>query len=649
MINDFEKLKSYRSFRVPIEEHDKVTFSVDSQTTKEEFEEVKGVCLADVSITGLGFFSGKELDENKLITININFKSLSFSMPSKIMRTQVIYNDYGEQEKVFYGVSFLNEDQEKQKNFLSKFISGFSAKRLKGHITSLLLNDNQVAEYSIREKVHMLLSLYLDMGRFGKADSFLELIFLETARIIEAERTNLWLLCDSKTKLALYDWKNKELGEVNFSYKDSVVEGVVLRGEIIKQRIKSVRDDDSFYSQLTKEYQIETRSVLLAPIINGVGHIVGMVEFANKVGEESFESHDEMNLKVLTSVVTASFADLEVAPEVDSVLHDFSEVTQKYKIVGKSKSVIKMKEFINRNKHTKNNILIHGEAGAGKLHLAQILHYQGDGGQMSCGNINCFDYVNSNSLSSDLYGDDEHVGKLELYSGGSIIVEDISNLSLIDQQVLIDSFTDRPDIRIIATSLCDLTELVEKGLFIEELRAFVAKKQFEVQPLRKRKEDIVELVNHYLKDECRKNGYITKRLSSNIQDKFLNYDWPGNVEELKTAIQRLVLYYPNSHVIKQCGNDVVPIFDVFHSQLETFSNLLIKDMNDFSHYDLDKFMILYKGQYIYKVLSMYHNDIDVVSKTLQMTRMEVDSILESFDVTLKEFGVEKVDALKEVS
>ena len=56
-------------------------------------------------------------------------------------------------EKIIYGIRFVEDGQQKQKLFLSKFISCFSAKRLKVHITSLLLNENEISEYSIREKV----------------------------------------------------------------------------------------------------------------------------------------------------------------------------------------------------------------------------------------------------------------------------------------------------------------------------------------------------------------------------------------------------------------------------------------------------------------------------------------------------------------
>ena len=120
------------------------------------------------------------------------------------------------------------------------------------------------------------------------------------------------------------------------------------------------------------------------------------------------------------------------------------------------------------------------------------------------------------------------------------------------------------DVRIICTSSLDLGKMADEGDFNTSLYQLINESLVHIQPLRRRIEDIPLLVDYFLKLECKEQGLLLKSFSPKVMEKFSDYDWPNNVGELKTAINRAVLYNPKTHIISEVEieSSAAPIFDL---------------------------------------------------------------------------------------
>ena len=85
-----------------------------------------------------------------------------------------------------------------------------------------------------------------------------------------------------------------------------------------------------------------------------------------------------------------------------------------------------------------------------------------------------------------------------------------------------------------------------------------------IEPLRRRAADIPLLIDYFLKEECQRQGLLLKNFSPEVVDKFVEYDWPGNIEELRVAIERAVLYNPRTHIITKTdvASNASPLFNL---------------------------------------------------------------------------------------
>ena len=120
----------------------------------------------------------------------------------------------------------------------------------------------------------------------------------------------------------------------------------------------------------------------------------------------------------------------------------------------------------------------------------------------------------------------------------------------------------------------NLKQMVEEdGSFNPELLNYMSSSEVSVDPLRKRTQDVEDLLSFYLKKECKKQGFLLKDFSEDVREQLVNYSWPGNVNELKQAVEKAVLYNPKSHVICDLGTKSTPIIDLSKSSSLILENI----------------------------------------------------------------------------
>ncbi len=206
-------------------------------------------------------------------------------------------------------------------------------------------------------------------------------------------------------------------------------------------------------------------------------------------------------------------------------------------------------------------VLICGETGVGKEHLAKVIHAEGPRSTGPFTAVNCAALPEA-LLESELFGHEEGAftgavrsrrGAFELAHGGTIFLDEIGDLPLHLQAKLLrvlQEYEVRPvgsekatwvDIRVIAATNRNLEEEIEKGLFRRDLYYRLGVITLTVPPLRTRREDIPRMVNEYLERFCFKMNRECNRISNEALEKLMQYEWPGNVRELINVIERAII------------------------------------------------------------------------------------------------------------
>ncbi len=242
-------------------------------------------------------------------------------------------------------------------------------------------------------------------------------------------------------------------------------------------------------------------------------------------------------------------------------------------IIGKSHRMGQVFSAIKAAGASDATVLIQGESGTGKELIARAIHYESVRKHRRLITVNCSALPDS-LLESELFG---HVkgaftgafrdrsGRFEEADGGTIFLDEIGEISPLMQLKLLrvleergierlgESRTRPIDIRIITATNQDLLRLVKSGDFREDL--YYRLKVFPIYPppLRKRKEDIPLLIDHFVNRFNQKTGKRIQGLSQSAMRIFMDYDWPGNVRELENAIE---------HAFVLCNEEPIDLFDI---------------------------------------------------------------------------------------
>ena len=233
-------------------------------------------------------------------------------------------------------------------------------------------------------------------------------------------------------------------------------------------------------------------------------------------------------------------------------------------LVGASAVIEDLRRQIAIAAPTNGRVLIHGENGAGKELVARAIHARSARRDSAFVEVNCA-AIPEELIESELFGHERGAftgavarrrGKFELADGGTLFLDEIGDMSLKTQAKVLRVLEEqsfervggkealRVDVRVLAASNQDLTELIALGRFREDLFYRLNVIPIEVPSLRRRKEDIPALVAHFIALFSMENGKRPKTVSVEALAYFLAYDWPGNVRELRNMVERLVIMTP---------------------------------------------------------------------------------------------------------
>ncbi|WP_207421004.1 sigma-54-dependent transcriptional regulator [Desertivirga brevis] len=252
----------------------------------------------------------------------------------------------------------------------------------------------------------------------------------------------------------------------------------------------------------------------------------------------------------------------------DQVVEEISPVEF---IEGTSAASVQLHNYIKLVAPTDMSIIIQGESGTGKEYAAKSIHRNSKRANMPFVSIDC-GALSKHLAGSELFGHTKGAftgavldkkGRFEAANGGTLFLDEIGNLDYEVQVQLLRVLQERVvqpigsnkqikvDVRIIVATNDDLYNSVSKGEFREDLYHRLNEFKIGVPALRDRDKDIEIFIDHFIKQSNQELDRNVRKVSADVKDLLLNYDWPGNLRELKNVIKRMVLLTPGEVAQKE--------------------------------------------------------------------------------------------------
>jgi len=240
-------------------------------------------------------------------------------------------------------------------------------------------------------------------------------------------------------------------------------------------------------------------------------------------------------------------------------------VSQKYRMVGGSPSMEKVREMINRVAPTDARVLITGANGTGKELVARQLHEKSNRSSMPFIEVNCA-AIPSELIESELFGHEkgsftsahkQRKGKFEQANGGTLFLDEIGDMSLSAQAKVLRALQENRinrvggdrdievDVRIIAATNKNMKEEIENRKFREDLYHRISVIIIQVPSLNERLDDIPELADHFIKQICSEMGLPEKSITGDAIAELKKVNWTGNIREFRNVMERLVILCAN--------------------------------------------------------------------------------------------------------
>ncbi|NNC70523.1 MAG: sigma-54-dependent Fis family transcriptional regulator [Flavobacteriaceae bacterium] len=237
------------------------------------------------------------------------------------------------------------------------------------------------------------------------------------------------------------------------------------------------------------------------------------------------------------------------------------KVSKNYEMVGESKAISHIKDIIEKVAATDARVLITGPNGTGKELVAHWLHEKSERSSAPMVEVNCA-AIPSELIESELFGhvkgsftgaNKDRAGKFEAANGGTIFLDEVGDMSLSAQAKVLRALQEskvsrvgsdkdiKVNVRVVAATNKDLKKEISEGKFREDLYHRLAVILIKVPALNDRREDIPILVEHFANQIAEEQGTSIKTFSNKAIKKLQEYDWTGNIRELRNVVERLII------------------------------------------------------------------------------------------------------------
>ncbi len=332
-----------------------------------------------------------------------------------------------------------------------------------------------------------------------------------------------------------------------------------------------------------------------------------------------------------------------------------SKVERKFELVGQSSVMQRLRELIETAGPTNSRVLIGGENGTGKELVARAIHLHSPRADHPFVAVNCA-AIPETLIESELFGHEKGSftgaismkrGQFEQANGGTLFLDEIGDMSLSTQAKVLRALQEQQftrvggtklmkvDVRVLAASNKDLEKEIGKGQFREDLYYRLNVVPIVVPPLRERREDIPALVQHFMRLHAEEQGLRMKDVSPEAMGVFQQYDWPGNIRELRNLIERLMIMVPGFTIeaaqatlsLQGRTTGVVPMNTASATPLLSKSYDSLRDARN-----------AFEKEYISRKLREHHWNISRTADDLKIERSHLHRKIKLLDVEMRPEG-----------
>jgi two-component system, NtrC family, nitrogen regulation response regulator NtrX len=322
--------------------------------------------------------------------------------------------------------------------------------------------------------------------------------------------------------------------------------------DVVLSDIKMPKIDGIEFLQKAVEINADVPIIM----ISGHGNIETAVEAVKKGAYDFIQKPPDLNRLLIT---------IRNAMERNSLVSETRTLKRKafkaQDMIGESEPLRKIKETIEKVGPTEARVLITGENGVGKELVARWLHEKSNRADAPLVEVNCA-AIPSELIESELFGHEkgsftsaikQRIGKFEQANGGTLFLDEIGDMSLSAQAKVLRALQEgkitrvgadkdiNVDVRVVAATNKDLMKEVEAKNFRLDLYHRLSVILIHVPSLNERRSDIPLLIEKFLEDICTDYGIATKLISDDAIKLLQDYNWTGNIRELRNVVERLVI------------------------------------------------------------------------------------------------------------
>jgi transcriptional regulator with GAF, ATPase, and Fis domain len=425
-----------------------------------------------------------------------------------------------------------------------------------------------------RDSVAIAAAPYLTRG--VELDALLVAIVDTIVDRLGAERGTLYLVDGRTRTLSSVVAHLPELERIRLDFGQGLAGTVAAEGKVL--RVSNPAADPRFDATFDQQTGFQTRSMLVVPLRDSAGEVIGVLQLLNAHGEAqggqprgAFGDDDEQAAIALASQAgqvleaTSLYAELRGRGPIEIGREDRPPPGPSYtfnQIVGESSPMQAVYAVVRKAAGTVATVLINGESGTGKELIARAVHVNSPRRDAPFIKVDCTTLPES-LIENELFGHERGAftgadrtahGKVEAASGGTLFIDEIGELPLAVQGKLLRILQDHEfervggtetihaDIRVICATHRDLPAMIDVGEFREDLYYRIRVVPIVLPPLRERgRQDLLRLVEHFVDRYAKRHRREVRRVTEAALARLLAHDFPGNIRELENCIESAVV------------------------------------------------------------------------------------------------------------
>jgi len=424
----------------------------------------------------------------------------------------------------------------------------------------------QARESRDRRRFKAILDAAAQWYRIHEMQPLLEQMARAATQLVASDRASIFLWDKANHELVGRPALGVEGGELRIP-DDAGIVGKVLQSGLAR-RVDAERDQTLIDRRVDRTLNYQTRTLLCVPLRSPTGEVLGVFEAINKLGG-NFTDDDEVTLTEIAAHASIALANTQDRRQLLHARRQLSDLAaERVQFIGQCAAIEALRSTIGRVAQTELAVLVLGENGTGKDVVAQSIHYLSQRRDQPLVAINCA-AIPETLLESELFGHEKgaftdaresRAGKFELAHGGTLFLDEIGDLSLggqskllrvVEEKVIVrvgGSKTIPVDVRLIAATNQDLSELVRQKRFRQDLYYRLNVVSLMLPALRDRGSDIVLLAEHFLRDFSLRVRRTPPKFSAAAQRRLESHTWPGNVRELRNLMERIAYLVPGDTI-----------------------------------------------------------------------------------------------------